>query len=130
MRAALVLLFLSSGAARAQTVTDWHLTPAVLSADAPGVRCDVFAQHPGSGQVQVACYLGTALIYNAVSTVAATAVVCSVVSTTASLAWALVPATSPMIGYQLAAEVHNQGPPLFLGPVTSTPANPALAGTF
>jgi hypothetical protein len=139
-RAALVLVLLA-GAARGQTITDWHQTPAILTLAAPGVHCDVFAQHPAGSQVQIACYLGTALIYNAVATIGNdTGVVCSVVGTIFNLAWSLIPVTSPLIGYQVAAQATStpiqylyccQGPPLFFGVMpTASPGEAVAAGTF
>lgn len=128
-RAALVLCM--AGAACAQTITDYHTTPAILGATAGAVTCTVYAQRPAAGQLQLWCVLNGVTVVNAVLTGSAIGLQCSAVSPTVDIALALVPATSPMIGYQLAAETHNQGAPLTLGLLSvNTPTLAAKGGTF
>jgi hypothetical protein len=159
IRAALVLLLLMTGAACAHqpkpppvppppartpptarvnaatpgpTITDFHTTPAIITASVPGFHVDVFAQHPGPGQAQVVAYLGTTLIYNAIVTIRNNVgVFCSVLGASSNVAWALIPAVSPMIGYQLAVQATSTGAPLFFaGPPIVDPGGAAAAGTF
>lgn len=144
-RAALVLLL--TGAACAQIVppgstsvhiTDWHVTPAVLTASAdatptsPAIHCDLFAQHPGAGELQAACYLGTALVFNGVMTVSADmSFTCGPTTSDFGIAWSLVPDVLPAIKFQLFSEFHGFGPPLFFAaPITSSLGVAALGGIF
>ncbi len=115
-------------------ITDWKTTPGTITATVGAFHCDVFAQHPLPGQVQTACYLNGALVYNAVSTIGAlTALTCAVVNPTAggNLAWALIPATSPMLGYQIGAQAISSGMPFTFGLIgPPDPNNLAIEGTF
>lgn len=131
-RAALVLWM--TGVACSQSVIDYKTTPAILGlvVPSPDAHCNVFAQHPNVGQVQVACYLGTALVFNGVMTISINqAFTCSAVSPSFNIAWALVPDASPAIKFQVAASSMATGSPLFFAaPIFSSPGVAALGGIF
>jgi hypothetical protein len=129
IRAALLVL-LTLGAACAQTITDYKTTPDVIETTVGQLICGHYAQHPATGQVQVWCRLNGVTVVNAVFTIASVGISCQAVALPANLAWVLIPATSPLIGYQLAAQPLTTTPPFVLSPVASTPGYLAVEGTF
>ncbi len=131
IRAALVLAFAGAACAQTPTIDDYQTKPDILGASVGTLVCNVYAQRPAPGELQMWCTLNGVTVLNAVLTVAAVGFACSVVNPSVDIALAVVPATSPMIGYQLAAEVHNQGPPLSLGPLAAPTLTIATkGGTF
>ena len=133
-RAALFLLL--TGAACAQstpTIHDYMVTPAVIeAASGDGIICGHYAQRPGAGQVQVWCRIGGVTVVNAVFTVGVSlGFVCSAISPSFNLAWALIPDVLPAIKFQIAAQTQITGPPLFFAaPIVSSPGVAALGGSF
>jgi len=129
---AVLIAVLTFGAARAQTpsIQDFHTVPDIQTLTVGVLHCDVFAQHPASTQSQVACYLNGALVYNAVQTIRNLAIACLAAAPPSNLAWAFIPATAPMIGYQLGAQAITSTLPFVFGPAVSKPGNLASSGTF
>ncbi len=131
LRAALVFVLARAACAQTPTIHDYGTKPDILGASAGTMVCNVYAQRPSAGQLQMWCTLNGVTVLNAVLTVGTVGFTCAAVNTSVDIALAVVPATSPLIGYQLAATVHNQGAPLYLGPLAApTPTIATKAGTF
>ncbi len=111
-------------------------TSQVIGASVGVMTCNTYGQHPGAGQVQLWCTVNGTTVVNAVFTVSSTlniGISCVAVNPVAggNLALALIPATSPMIGYQIGAQAFSAGLPFRFGLIgPADPNNLAVEGTF